>query len=663
MNNKFSGSPTFFSVLLLIALVCAKASAQPDTLWSARITATGNPAIYGAINHSSGDFILVGETNPALASSNFLIARVNQVGSVVWSRTFGSSLSDAAFGCAELPDGSLVAAGCSGTNTALIMGISAAGDSMWSRSYSSGGATCLSDITLLSDGRIAAIGYAVGIGGVNSDLLLLKYDPVGDVLETQTFGEGATDFGYRIIERDDHSLLLAGSTRSFGAHDYDFWLVRTDTSGGIVTSDIYGSNLPETCYALAIGDSVLYMGGKATVSSHNTGYLVKINADGDSLRAGTISNGGAEEQIRGIVPRSSGGALCVGWSGQSWNNRRAWMFSIDTDGTTEWQWLHGPNGSGFYGMIPVSSGGFLAFGQVNETNVRKGYALRLFFSRISGRVTDALTDNPVAGAKVGPVGFPFFVTTDENGEYNLPMVNGTYDISTWGSCISRTTVTGVTVAPDSTTTVDFQVLRPLYIQEISSLNAGAQNGVLNSVPLHIANDGTGTLELIVETETIAPASNWLAVSPDSAVIPSGESLDLNVLVTPDTTNDGTYDYVGRLFVYTNSCPGDSNMIPVMIQVLDVDDVPAITPQDFSLSVYPNPFNAETFLTFRLPHTTQVSLSIFDVNGRRISSLANQAFAAGEHRIAFDAQELASGLYFARLSSTDFNAAAKLVLLK
>ena len=66
--------------------------------------------------------------------------------------------------------------------------------------------------------------------------------------------------------------------------------------------------------------------------------------------------------------------------------------------------------------------------------------------------------------------------------------------------------------------------------------------------------------------------------------------------------------------------------------------------------YPNPFTAATWITFKLPAAGHIEISIFDLLGRRVRTLVNRPYSSGEHRIFFDARELAPGLYQYRLDS-------------
>ncbi len=93
------------------------------------------------------------------------------------------------------------------------------------------------------------------------------------------------------------------------------------------------------------------------------------------------------------------------------------------------------------------------------------------------------------------------------------------------------------------------------------------------------------------------------------------------------------------------------------------DPPILHPSAFILSAAPNPFNPSTRITFDLPVAGRVTLQIYDLTGRLVTTLANEVCAAGLHTRTFDGHALASGLYFARLQTTVHTQTQKLVLLK
>jgi hypothetical protein len=85
--------------------------------------------------------------------------------------------------------------------------------------------------------------------------------------------------------------------------------------------------------------------------------------------------------------------------------------------------------------------------------------------------------------------------------------------------------------------------------------------------------------------------------------------------------------------------------------------------------FPNPFNSSTEIRFVLPEAATVSLTVFDLLGRRIAELADGRYATGSYTAIWNASEQASGIYFARLTAIDPNRGMqytkvnKLVLMK
>jgi hypothetical protein len=189
------------------------------------------------------------------------------------------------------------------------------------------------------------------------------------------------------------------------------------------------------------------------------------------------------------------------------------------------------------------------------------------------------------------------------------------------------------------------------------------NRVDYSGDFHIRNSGDGLLEYSLATNPVSPASAWLSVSPESGLVPPGDTAIVHVNVHTDTTDDAVWDYYGTLRVHVNSCPDSADIVPVFVSVLDVGDQPNSLPRSFSLAAYPNPFNPVSMISLALPRTSLAKLEVFDITGRLVTTLADGQLDAGEHRFAFNGQTLPSGIYFARVTSGSFHATQKLMLLK
>lgn len=88
------------------------------------------------------------------------------------------------------------------------------------------------------------------------------------------------------------------------------------------------------------------------------------------------------------------------------------------------------------------------------------------------------------------------------------------------------------------------------------------------------------------------------------------------------------------------------------------------PEEFVLKQnYPNPFNPTTLIEFGLPVEEHVRIDVYDILGRRVTTITNQIYMAGSHRLQFDGTALASGVYIIHMRSGSFNATRKMTLLK
>ena len=79
--------------------------------------------------------------------------------------------------------------------------------------------------------------------------------------------------------------------------------------------------------------------------------------------------------------------------------------------------------------------------------------------------------------------------------------------------------------------------------------------------------------------------------------------------------------------------------------------------------YPNPFNPITSIKFRIAEKGNVSLKVYDVNGKKVADLVESEKEAGNYEISFDGSKLSSGVYFYELRSGRFFQSKKMILMK
>lgn len=173
-------------------------------------------------------------------------------------------------------------------------------------------------------------------------------------------------------------------------------------------------------------------------------------------------------------------------------------------------------------------------------------------------------------------------------------------------------------------------------------------------------------------------NNWLAPITDSSnfvvnpLTPSESGAAENFTI--ENLAPGVAYYVAIKAVDEKGNTSSLSNVAYGISMFDLsldtdDDILAGLPQDYVLNQnYPNPFNPETEIAFSLPENANVSLEIFNSLGQKVNSLTNNQFPAGEHSLSWNGtddngNQLASGIYFYKLTANEFSQSKKMVMLK
>ncbi len=190
-------------------------------------------------------------------------------------------------------------------------------------------------------------------------------------------------------------------------------------------------------------------------------------------------------------------------------------------------------------------------------------------------------------------------------------------------------------------------------------------------PVTANNLGNGTNLIAL---SITSSHGWTVTGTDSAgqYYLLGESKVLGVSVAiPPLTPTGVQDTL-TVTVYSRF-DGPSTVTRKIVTTVDnvtgVDGDNFNIPGMFTLNQnFPNPFNPETVISFSLDKPGDVTLAVFDILGRRVTTLYQGYLAAGQHQFRWNgtdeyANGVASGVYFYRLSSEQVSLTRKMALMK
>ena len=100
-------------------------------------------------------------------------------------------------------------------------------------------------------------------------------------------------------------------------------------------------------------------------------------------------------------------------------------------------------------------------------------------------------------------------------------------------------------------------------------------------------------------------------------------------------------------------------------------VDALVPEVFTnlaFQNFPNPFNPSTTIEFTVAQQSAVELSVFNVNGEKVTTLTNEDKSPGRYKVIWDGRdsfgrEVSSGVYFYRLTIDDYHSTKKMLMLK
>lgn len=223
--------------------------------------------------------------------------------------------------------------------------------------------------------------------------------------------------------------------------------------------------------------------------------------------------------------------------------------------------------------------------------------------------------------------------------------------------------------------------RPSYLELFSLLNDGTQLTINNlprdfGIPIDIPIYVSGYKDGLPIDSDFEISWNVIEEVPTSWTV---QLLDKNKKFVSDLDNSETLKFAPTVknklaaknssssALSTNSITqkdksfiGDSDFY---IRVIPGDDA-ADLPNEISLSQnYPNPFNPETTIEFAIPLQTQVSLIIYDVLGREVSTIVDEQLNAGFYSYNWDASSLASGVYFYRLITSEKVFLKRMALIK
>ena len=193
----------------------------------------------------------------------------------------------------------------------------------------------------------------------------------------KVFGGSSNDEAYDIIQASDGGYVIAGTTRSKGAGNYDMWLIKTDASGKKLWDKTFGGSGEEEAFSvIPTSDGGYALIGKTTSKGDVQGDVWMVKTDANGNKTWDKKFGGSNTQFGKSIIQTSDGYLIAGAT-RSKGAGNDDMYVIKTDNSGKAQWEKTFGGSGYdmcHSMIRSSDGNYVLAGY---KNLMSGWAIKI----------------------------------------------------------------------------------------------------------------------------------------------------------------------------------------------------------------------------------------------------------------------------------------------
>ncbi len=295
-----------------------RTDANGDTLWTRTY---GGPNYEGGRSvqqTSDGGYIIAGAAGgPSPLAMDVYLIKTDSIGDTLWTRTYGGLYQDEGYAVQQTSDGGYIIAGFYGwlnDPDFYLVKTDEYGDTLWTKTYGGTGIEISHSVQQTSDNGYIVVGYTDSYGGGNGDVYLVKTHETGDTLWTRTFGGTEMDYGESVQQTSDGAYIIAGDTDSFGASNYDVYLVKTDANGDVLWTNIYGGNEADgsnSVHGTADGGYIITGYTYSFGGAFSDVYFIKVDSLGDTLWTRTYGgiNGESGESVQ---QTSDGGYIIAG---------------------------------------------------------------------------------------------------------------------------------------------------------------------------------------------------------------------------------------------------------------------------------------------------------------------------------------------------------------
>jgi hypothetical protein len=294
-----------------------------------------------------GGYIISGSTwSFGVGQEDIYVIKTDSLGDTLWTKTFGGTNWDRSRSVQQTQDGGYIISGWSqsfgnGLPDVYLIKTDASGDTVWTKVHGGTSADESFCVRQTSDGGYISVGRTNSYGAGDFDVYLVKTDALGDTMWTKTFGSTFIDYGICVQQTSDQGYVVVGMNGSLPGGD--IYLIKTDSLGDSLWTRTYGGNNSDTGYFVNLTQDGGYIIAGATGSygaGGNDVWLLRIDGNGDTLWTRTY---GGSDYDGGFAVQEIQDGYIIGGRTTSFGagGLDLYLIKIDASGDTIWTRTYG----------------------------------------------------------------------------------------------------------------------------------------------------------------------------------------------------------------------------------------------------------------------------------------------------------------------------------
>ncbi len=439
--------------LQLIQTTINNTNGAPTTNWlkaiggsameraNAVVAISSGCVVTGTTSSTNGD--MQGSSNVGNCNTDIWVSEIDNNSNIIWKKFYGGSNYEEGVSIVKTTDNGYAILGTTYSNDGNVtnnrgnadiwlLKTNNTGDIQWQKNYGGSGIDKGSEIQTTSDGGFVVVGSTTSNDGDitgnhgNTDFCIVKLDANGNIQWKKVIGGSSWDIATSIQTTSDGGYIVGGHTGSVDGDlastnnkGHDAWIVKLDANGAIQWNKIFGGDELDELYSVEqaadgyvfVGTSNSFNGDLNATPSNLDAWVVKTDFNGTIIWSQDIAGSGFERLI-GLQILADGNMLISGYSSSNDNtisatqgNQDAWLLSMSSTGSTNWQQLVGGTlNEEFLAIQQGSNGAIYAVGYTTSNN---------------GNITNYHGQEDALVTQLGQISFVGVASTINPSDFNL----------------------------------------------------------------------------------------------------------------------------------------------------------------------------------------------------------------------------------------------------